>query len=142
MEEKQLIVPSAEHLQLLHRRGFTAHLRKDGTVFYTKCPAAPKKPPKFSRDQLLWAQAQLDGAAHSRDGTAGRTAGRLGIKTTTTLRSWLKKLREQPELWDHPQAPTTLAPDAKPRTRALGHAAEVFPVEGEAAGGAGGMPRL
>jgi len=124
--EKQNSVPTPDQLKLLNRRGFTAVLRKDGTVRYVPCDKAPKKPPRFSRAQLAWAQAQIDGSAHPRDGTVGRAATRLGIKETATLRLWLKKYHERPGLWDHPQAPATPAP-AEP-------AAAVLP----AAGGSGG----
>jgi len=133
VEEKSDPIKLKAELKLLHRRGFKAWIATDGSVRYVRGDKPHRKPPKFSREQLARAQASLDAGTK-----VGVVAAELGVATTITLRAWLKKYLEQPELWDHPQAPVGIPEDAVAPTEPVRSADAVEPAAPEPAGAAGG----
>ena len=106
-EEKTIELPTQAQIKLLHRRGYMCVIRKDGSVNYTKCVLRPRKPPRYTAAQLDDAIVRLE-KFNVKKIVLMRE---LGMKTNTTLNSWVKKRKEHPELWGDPPVP---APPAVP----------------------------
>lgn len=105
-EEKTQVLPKSL-MKTLHRRGFETVIRSDGTITYRRCGVRPRKPPRYTAAQLDDAIVRLE-KFNVKKIVLMRE---LGMKTNTTLNSWVKKRKEHPELWGDPPVP---APPAVP----------------------------
>ena len=113
-EKDEKIIPEEikSILRSFYQPGFTAIIRKGGTVSYAKAAETPRKLPRFTVEQLDDAARRIV-AGESKISVASS----LGIGCYQTLNNWLRKRTEEPEIWARfPSAPVAapLAPAPDP----------------------------